>query len=200
MIKTRIDLEQGQTLFKKGMPSDFLCIVRAGSLKTGYILPGKQSQAMGFHLPGDWVGMDSIDDGAHDLDAIALEPSKILLLPLRYLDAPPLFYPILQGKLRRRMSGSIIQIHKHLLSLGRLRSEERLASFLINISLRLSLRGHQHDNFHPPMSRADIASYLGVKQVTLSCLIAQFSTGMSGRFGLEQVTGLTGIRNVDTSP
>lgn len=81
LIKTRIDISQGQTLFKKGVQSDLLYIVRAGSLKTELPKPGKKSQVMGFHLPGDWVGIDGIHNGAHYLDAIALEPSRICSYP-----------------------------------------------------------------------------------------------------------------------
>ncbi|MGH8224141.1 MAG: helix-turn-helix domain-containing protein, partial [Woeseiaceae bacterium] len=58
--------------------------------------------------------------------------------------------------------------------LGSMRAEERLATFLINLSKRFLRRGYSASNFHLRMTREEIGSYLGLKLETVSRLFSQF--------------------------
>jgi CRP/FNR family transcriptional regulator len=58
--------------------------------------------------------------------------------------------------------------------LGTMRSEQRLATFLLNLSARSVRRGYSSCDFHLRMTREEIGSYLGLKLETVSRLFSQF--------------------------
>ena len=113
-------------------------------------------------------------DGTRHLNAIALEASEVCVIHMQDLNDLTLPHPQLQSEIRRILSRKLIQAQHHLLTLGILGAEEKLSGFLLNLSLRLYMRGHQYNDFDLQMSRSDIASYLGIKNSTLSRLLAQF--------------------------
>jgi CRP/FNR family transcriptional regulator len=51
--------------------------------------------------------------------------------------------------------------------LGRMSAEERVATFLLNLSRRFSARGYSGTCFRLPMTRREIGSYLGLKHETV---------------------------------
>jgi CRP/FNR family transcriptional regulator len=58
--------------------------------------------------------------------------------------------------------------------LGSMRAEERLATFLLNLSRRFVRRGYSSTEFHLRMTRDEIGSYLGLKLETVSRLFSAF--------------------------
>jgi CRP/FNR family transcriptional regulator, anaerobic regulatory protein len=61
-----------------------------------------------------------------------------------------------------------------MLLLGSMRAEERLATFLLNLSRRFVRRGYSASDFHLRMTREELGSYLGLKLETVSRLFSQF--------------------------
>jgi len=61
-----------------------------------------------------------------------------------------------------------------MLLLGSMRAEERLASFLLNLSERYRSRGYSSTEFVLRMTREEIGSYLGLKLETVSRLFSRF--------------------------
>src|SRR5688572_24885862 len=74
----------------------------------------------------------------------------------------------------RLMSREIVREHSLMMLLGSMNAEERLAAFLLNLSLRLKARGYSAHEFHLRMSRAEIGSYLGMKLETVSRTFSAF--------------------------
>ena len=70
--------------------------------------------------------------------------------------------PILQQQVRRLMSKEINRAHQLMMTLAGLRSEQRLAAFLLNLSQRLSLLGYSPYEFILRMSREEIGNFLGL--------------------------------------
>jgi CRP/FNR family transcriptional regulator len=58
--------------------------------------------------------------------------------------------------------------------LGSMRAEERLATFLINLSKRFVRRGYSASDFNLRMTREELGSYLGLKLETVSRLFSRF--------------------------
>ena len=66
------------------------------------------------------------------------------------------------------MSREIVRDHGVMLLLGSMKAEERLASFLLNLSRRFLMRGYSESEFNLRMTREEIGSYLGLKLETVS--------------------------------
>jgi CRP/FNR family transcriptional regulator len=82
---------------------------------------------------------------------------------------------MLQKQFHRILSRELTQDQRHLLSLGSLRAEERLATFLLNLSQRLAARGYLNNEFDLRMSRVEIGSYLGIQIETVSRMLSRFA-------------------------
>jgi CRP/FNR family transcriptional regulator len=62
-----------------------------------------------------------------------------------------------------------------MMTLAGLRSEQRLAAFLLNLSQRLSLLGYSPYEFILRMSREEIGNFLGLTLETVSRLFSRFA-------------------------
>lgn len=175
LIKERIRIPKGSALFHLGDRSEAIYGIRSGSLKTQLEDSGGQVQITGFLLPGEIIGMDGLLENTQVSHAIALEDSEVCVIRIDELDMLSQHIPILQQQLRRLMSKEINRSHQLVMSLGALRSEQRLAAFLINLSQRLTLLGYSSSEFVLRMSREEIGNYLGLTLETVSRLFSRFA-------------------------
>jgi CRP/FNR family transcriptional regulator, anaerobic regulatory protein len=175
LVKERIRIEKGQPLFQHGETLDALFGLRTGSIKTQVTEASGEQQITGFFLPGEIIGLDGMMDGEHNSTAIAMEDSEVCVVKLDTLDEISHYVPSLQHQIRRLMSKEIARSHQVLLALGSMRSEQRLAAFLINLSQRLSALGYSPSEFIMRMSREEIGNYLGLTLETVSRLFSRFA-------------------------
>ncbi|MDY0309669.1 MAG: helix-turn-helix domain-containing protein [Castellaniella sp.] len=175
LIKERFRLPKGGTLYRQGDASEAVYGLRSGSLKTQIEDANGQVQITGFLLPGEVLGLDGLMYEQQVSHAIALEDSEVCIIRLDEMDhlAPQL--PSLQRQLRRLMSKEISRSHQLLLALGSLRSEQRLAAFLLNLSQRLQILGYSPYEFILRMSREEIGNFLGLTLETVSRLFSRFA-------------------------
>jgi len=179
LIEDRIRLKKGEHIYQQGDKMNALYSVRFGTLKSENSLADGRAQVTGFHLPGEILALDSIEQSIHVSNAVALEDSEVCMIRLDELENLSRQVPSLQAQFHKILSREISQDHQHLLALGSMRAEERLANFLLNLSDRLALRGYSANEFNLKMSREDIGSYLGVQLETVSRLFSRFAeTGM----------------------
>jgi CRP/FNR family transcriptional regulator len=82
--------------------------------------------------------------------------------------------PALQRQLHAVLAREIVRDHGVMMLLGSMRAEERLATFLLNLSRRFVRRGYSSSDFHLRMTREEIGSYLGLKLETVSRLFSAF--------------------------
>lgn len=175
LVKERIRIEKGQALYQHGEVLDALFGLRTGSLKTQIIEASGQHQITGFYLPGEIIGLDGMMEGIHSSAAIAMEDSEVCVVRLDAIDEISRYVPTLQQQIRRLMSKEIARSHQVLLALGSMRSEQRLAAFLINLSQRLAALGYSSTEFIMRMSREEIGNYLGLTLETVSRLFSRFA-------------------------
>ncbi len=175
LVKERIRLPKGGTLYRQGDNATALYGLRSGCFKTQIEDQRGQIQITGFFLPGEVLGLDGMMYEQQASHAIALEDSEVCLIRLSEVDEISLQLPTLQRQLRRLMSKEINRSHKMLLSLGSLRSEQRLAAFLLNLSQRLQLLGYSQYDFILRMSRDEIGNFLGLTLETVSRLFSRFA-------------------------
>lgn len=171
----KIRLKKGERLFDMGQSLNAIYAIRFGTLKTHVTMEDGRNQITGFHFPGEVVGMDAIGEQKHVSDATALEDSEVCVLNYQQLEDLSRQIPSLQSHFNRMMSREITRDHQMLLTLGSMRAEERLATFLLNLSHRFAARGYSSSEFVLRMSREEIGSYLGLKLETVSRLFSRFA-------------------------
>jgi CRP/FNR family transcriptional regulator len=176
IIDRKRPIARGDHLFRSGDVFQSLYAVRAGSLKTYTTSEDGQEQVMGFHLPGELVGLDAIADGNHPLSAKALETTSVCEIPFVQLESLSAQLPSLQHQLLRVMSQEIRKDEQNMVVLGQKSAEERLAAFLIGLSERFQRRGFSPKQFNLSMSRGDIGNYLGLALETVSRLFTRFQS------------------------
>ena len=175
LVKERLRIEKGQPLFQHGSHLDALFGLRTGSIKTQIAEASGHHQITGFFLPGEIVGLDGMMEGIHSSTAVAMEDSEVCVVKLDDIDEISRYVPSLQHQIRRLMSKEIARSHQVLLALGSMRSEQRLAAFLINLSQRLAALGYSSTEFIMRMSREEIGNYLGLTLETVSRLFSRFA-------------------------
>lgn len=174
-VQERIRVRKGEALFHAGDAASAIYGIRVGSIKTQLEDAGGQVQVTGFLLPGEIVGLDGFLEGTHLSHAIALEDTEVCVARVDDIDRISSHVPTLQNQLRRLTSQEIRRSQQLVMSLGVLRSEQRLAAFLVNMSQRLSMLGYSSTEFVLRMSREEIGSYLGLTLETVSRLFSRFA-------------------------
>lgn len=161
-------LPAGQMLVRAGDPFRSLYIVRAGALKSTVLLENGDRQVVGFHLPGELVGLDALYDHVHRCEVEALQRSRVCALPFEPEAGLLLEPPELQSGLMRLVGRETVIDHDHLTAMGRRDARARVALLLRSLverRLRLQLEA---DEIRLPMSREDLGNYLGLAEETVS--------------------------------
>lgn len=166
------ELKADEPLFHQGDEANLVYTVAAGSLRLYRLLFDGRRQITGFALPGEFLGI-SIDD-SHDVTAEALEPSRIWCFPRARFDDFVAGNPILKDSLLEVARQELAAAQQQFIVLGRKTAMERVASFLLYLYARFErITGHPMDHVALPMSRADIADYLGLTKETVSRVFGQ---------------------------
>lgn len=192
-VKERVRIPKGLSLFELGDRAQAIYGLRSGALKTQLQDANGQVQITGFVMPGEVIGMDGMVDGTHTSHAIALEDSEVCVISLDDIDRVSPQLPVLQQQFRRLMSMEINRSHQMVMTLGTLRSEQRVAAFLLNISQRLAALGYSSYDFILRMSREEIGNHLGLTLETVSRLFSRFARENLIRIKQREVT----ILNMD---
>ncbi len=174
IVRHRRPLQRGEVLYRRGEPLRALYAIHSGSVKVHMPASGGGEQVMGFHLPGNLLGLDGCGTDSYTCTAIALETTSICELPYARLESLCALVPGLNREFRRLMGRVIGAEQAMLLMLGNKKAEERLASFLIHLSRRYCERGFSPLRFNLSMSRHDIGNYLGLALETVSRQFAHF--------------------------
>lgn len=174
IIKRRKPLQRGDFVFRIGDPLHSIYAIRAGSVKTFTFTEDGYEQVTGFHLSGELLGLDAISTEHHSCTAKVLETTQVCEIPFHRLEELGRSVPSLSHQFLRLMSKELVQDHSLLMQLSKKSADERLAAFLINLSLRYRQRGFSAKEFNLSMSRTDIGNYLGLAVETVSRLFSRF--------------------------
>lgn len=169
MVDHRPAMARGNFLYQTGDVFGGLYAVKSGSFKTTISASDGEDQVTGFYLPGELFGFDGFDDH-YSCSAVALEYSSVCELPLSSIDQLVVKLPNLRRELDRLMAREITTDQSMLLQLSRRTAEQRLAAFLVSLSIRFRQRGFSGTELRLSMSRYDIANYLGLTAETVSRL------------------------------
>jgi CRP/FNR family transcriptional regulator len=174
VVYARRRIKRGETLFAAGDEFKAIYSVRSGFFKSSLVDGDGREQVTGFFMGGELLGMDGIGAGRYNGAAIALEDSEVCVLPYALIEQMAAEVPALRRQLHTIMAREIVRDHGVMMLLGSMRAEERLATFLLNLSKRFTARGFSPSEFHLRMTREELGSYLGLKLETVSRLFSRF--------------------------
>jgi CRP/FNR family transcriptional regulator len=181
LVVARIRLRRRAALYFAGGRCEFLYAVRVGSLKSVFVDAEGREQVTGFHVAGEWLGLDGIAAGRYSCNAVALEDTDICAIPYARLLGFAANAPPLADRLSRVLTREIAREQHALAAIRSLHARERLAVFLLDLSERLGANDRPVAEFVLPMSREDIAGHLGLRIETVCRGLAQLaSSGLIG--------------------
>jgi CRP/FNR family transcriptional regulator, nitrogen fixation regulation protein len=149
-------------IFGENEPADYLYKVISGSVRTYKILSDGRRQVGGFYLPGDVFGLQLGDE--HAFSAEAITDAKVLVIKRSAITALAGRDPAIARELYALTGSELKRVQERILLLVK-SAQERVASFLIEMAER---GGEAGNVIELPMSRQDIADYLGLTIETVS--------------------------------
>ena len=157
-FKYRKDAE----IFGETEPADYIYQVIEGSVRTYKLLSDGRRQIGAFHLPGDIFGLEN--GHLHRFTAEAIVNTTVGLVRRESLEREARNDPAMVRNLLKMTTDNLQHVENHLLLLGRQTAPERVAAFLIEMNGRQKSAGA----VALPMTRRDIADYLGLTIETVS--------------------------------
>jgi CRP/FNR family transcriptional regulator len=157
-----------KTLFVQGEPAGSVYNITSGVVRIYKLLPDGRRQIVGFALPGDFLGLALNDTYGFSADAI--EPVVACRFSRSAYSSLVDEKPHLLRRLHEFATHELTHAHDQMLLLGRRTAEERLIAFLLALRDRWARLngGHASATVPLPMSRQDIADYLGLTIETVS--------------------------------
>lgn len=174
LVTARTRLHKGDVLFRAGDPFTALYAIRVGSCKTVTLTHDGVEQVSSYNLPGEIIGVESLGGGVHVCHAVALEDTEVCVLPYERMERLAHEDFGFQRWVHRLLSAALMRERTTTLMLGTMRAEQRLASFLLDLSSRYQLLGYSSTEFVLRMTRDEIGSQLGLKLETVSRLFSRF--------------------------
>lgn len=166
IIKRDRPLRKGDYLFRQGDLFTSIYAIRSGTLKTSSLNSNGEEHIIGFHLPGELIGFSGMDINAYTSSAQAQETTTVCEIPFDQLEKLSERIPKLRRQLIHIMSREIRDDQKMMRLLAKKNANERLAAFLVNLSLRFHANGYSANQFRLSMTRNEIANYLGIATET----------------------------------
>src|SRR5215471_4614997 len=169
LMGSQMTFGPNEEIFGESEPADYVYKVTKGAVRTYKILCDGRRQIGGFYLPGDIFGLEVGDthqfsaEAINDATVMVVRRSAVVSLAERDCEVARELWNCTGRELRR------VQDHMMLLVKN---AQQRVAGFLLEMSERLATT----DALKLPMSRQDIADYLGLTIETVSRTMTQLAS------------------------
>jgi CRP/FNR family transcriptional regulator, anaerobic regulatory protein len=160
-------ISRGDSLFRTGDTHGRVYAVRSGALKTIALTADGEEHVLGFHLPGELLGLDSLATGVHYAEAVALSDTQVCELPVQGILNRSAAVPELGARMLQVLGTCAMDSRLHVDLLLRRQADERVAMFLHDLLTRYGREGAR-SSLMLPMSREDVGRYLGLALETVS--------------------------------
>ncbi|MBR0811054.1 helix-turn-helix domain-containing protein [Bradyrhizobium diazoefficiens] len=176
-----ITYKKGKEIYGEKEPAEYVYQVKTGAVRSYKLLSDGRRQIGAFHLAGDIFGLEN--GTTHRFTAEAVVDTAVLLIKRQSLETVAESDAMVAKNLLGMTTTNLQHAEDHMLLLGRKTSLERVAAFLIEMDKRLTAAGV----LALPMSRRDIADYLGLTLETVSRAISHLhELGVLGFVGNTQ--------------
>ncbi|MCP3401727.1 MULTISPECIES: helix-turn-helix domain-containing protein [unclassified Bradyrhizobium] len=172
---------KGTEIYGEKEPAEYVYQVRSGAVRSYKLLPDGRRQIGAFHLAGDIFGLEN--GSAHRFTTEAIVDTTVRLIKRQSLETVAESDAMVARNLLSMTTNNLQHAEDHMLLLGRKTSLERVAAFLLEMDKRLTAAGVMA----LPMSRRDIADYLGLTLETVSRALSRLhDLGVLGFIGNTQ--------------
>jgi len=170
-VRAHAQLPANFTLFREGDTAAHLYSVSSGAVKLYKMMPDGRRQITNFLFAGDLFGLAA--EGGYVHTAETVSPSRVCRLAHRKLDSILHELPKLERRLFAMTHKDLVAAQEQMLLLGRKTAREKVATFLLGLARGQERQGQAPSPVALPMSRADIADYLGLTIETVSRTFTQ---------------------------
>ncbi|MFT6304450.1 MAG: CRP/FNR family transcriptional regulator [Candidatus Azotimanducaceae bacterium] len=153
-------------VYMEGESKRYVYLVLAGVVGTYKAQLDGRRQIISFASEGDIVGFDYLD--FYSDNAQAFSNVQLRCISVSAIDELMGIDPEFSRNMLRMTSLELIKTREQLLSLGCQSAMEKLANFLLQFCRINHSRGKKPNKIHLPMTRRDIADYLGLTIETVS--------------------------------
>ena len=157
----RMPFARNAEIYGENEPAEYLYKVVSGAVRTYKVLNDGRRQIGAFYLPGDVFGLEAGDE--HSFSAEAIADSKVMVIKRAALIALAARDTEVARQLWTMTARELQRAQDHVMLLIKT-AQERVAGFL----LEMAARGQSRSEVDLPMSRQDIADYLGLTIETVS--------------------------------
>jgi CRP/FNR family transcriptional regulator, nitrogen fixation regulation protein len=172
LIGATVPYRRNAEIFGENEPADYVYKVVEGAVRTYKILADGRRQIGAFYLPGDVFSLETNE--SHRFSAEAIGDTKILVVKRNALMALAARDNEVARELWSMMGQELRRVQEHTLVLIKT-AKERVVGFLLEMARRLPSGNH----IELPMTRQDIADYLGVTMETVSRTLADLESDAS---------------------
>lgn len=161
----------GRYLFHEGDDAAYVYEVITGVLRLTRVMENGRRQVIAFGYPGDIIGFPN--EGCHNTECDAIACAEVIAHPSESLKNDQ-GDPELRQRLLQAALCEISAMQDHCMMLGRKSAREKIASFLSVLSGRVGVPIGAYTEVKLPMTRSDIADFLGLTTETISRTFSQF--------------------------
>jgi CRP/FNR family nitrogen fixation transcriptional regulator len=166
MMGASMAFVRNEEVFGEGEAAEYLYQVKAGCIRTYKMLVDGRRQIGAFYLPGDVFGLEGGKE--HSFSAEAIVTSTVTVVKRSLINSCASGDPELARQLLDLTVAELTRAQAHILLLIKT-AQERVAGFLLEMASRASNLAE----VVLPMSRQDIADYLGLTIETISRTLTQ---------------------------
>lgn len=153
--------------------ADSVFVVTRGVVRLYKLLDDGRRQIVGFALPGDFLGLAMADKYGFSADAV--DQVSACRFARSAFSALVTEKPALMRRLFEFATHELSLAQDHMLMLGRRNAEEKLSAFILELQSRWARINGPSPTVPLPMSRQDIADYLGLTIETVSRTITRLA-------------------------
>lgn len=167
-------LRPGEILAREDDPATAVFNITSGSVRVFRLLPDGRRQITGFLFAGDFLGLAASERYAFSAEAI--EPTTACRFRRTDYRALVEETPELEAALLERVMHELAVAQEQMVLLGRKTALERVATFLRDLPAHDPMRPASPGQVRLPMTRAEIADYLGLTIETVSRVLTRLKT------------------------
>jgi CRP/FNR family nitrogen fixation transcriptional regulator len=161
MIGASMTFSRNEEIYGENEPADYLYKIISGTVRTYKVLSDGRRQIGTFCLPGDIFGLEMGEE--HTFSAEAITDVKVLVVKRSVLMGLAERQTDIARQLWALTGRELSRVQDHILLLIKT-AQERVVSFLLEMAARMPVGSA----VELPMSRQDIADYLGLTIETVS--------------------------------